>query len=46
LARSEASGLRSSWLASAKNRRVSCWLASRSAIEVSHPIARVVPVVP
>jgi hypothetical protein len=35
LARSEASGLRSSWLASAKNRRVICWLASRSAIEVS-----------
>ena len=35
LARSEASGVRSSWLASAKNRRVASWLASRSATKSS-----------
>jgi hypothetical protein len=35
LARSDASGVRSSWLASAKNRCMSSWLASRSATEAS-----------
>ena len=35
LARSEASGVRSSWLASAKNRRVASWLASRSLMKSS-----------
>ena len=35
MARSDASGVRSSWLASAKNRRICSWLASRSCTSAS-----------
>ncbi len=49
MARSDASGVRSSWLASAKNCLVASWLAARSATEVSILVSmpfRAVPSLP